>query len=537
MMFSRALPVLALLFLGAASAGLADPLPPGVFQQGNVITMKPVDSQSDASPESEAELRQTATHVLSPADHDLFTRAFEAAARGDWPQALSLARMGQNPIAKRLVEWRYLQDRNSKAPFADIDSFLKANPDWPRRNIMFVRAETALDAATPPAQVAAWFGNRDPISAIGMIRLGDALVASGKTAQGSRLIREGWAAGSFEPDVELAIVQKDGAYLTPETDKRRLDNLIWSEQITAARREMARVDDASQKIANARIALRGDAKRAQKTLAELPADLANDPRLLFDEARAARKQNDFDRAAELLSRPQVRELFKTRGAALWGENHIIAREMMKENKYELAYHLVSDTGLTTGSEFSDAEFLAGWIALRFLKDAKTALPHFLALGDGVSRPISKARAYYWQGRTYEELNDNAKAYKAYAAGAAYPETFYGQLSLTRIEAEPKLRLTSAKAENMPSQAAFDRDELVQAMQVLADLGSQDLLRAFALRYLELHPGSGHAKRLVQSLTDMGFRDVALRIAKVIGYDGPTFPLYAYPVIQIGRAHV
>lgn len=525
---------LALLLAGAANVGgiAADPLPQGVVRQGDVVTMQPVDSDSASAADSESELRQTTTHALSPADHDLFTRAFEAASRGDWTQALSLSRLGQNPTAKLLVQWRYLQDKNAHALFTDIDSFLKDHPNWPRRNILLVRGEEALDASAPSAQTIAWFSSRNPISAIGMIRLGDALLASGKTAQGTYLIREGWAAGSFDPDVELAIVQKDGAYLTPEIEKRRLDNLIWADQISAARRQIARVDDASQKLATARIAVRTDPRRAQRLLSELSSDLANDPRLLFDQARAARKNTDFDRAAELLTRSATRELFKSRPGPLWAEAHIVAREMMKEGKNELAFRLVTDTGITTGNEFSDAEFLSGWLALRFLKDAKTALPHFLKLADGVSRPISKARAYYWQGRTYEELGDNAKAYKAYQTGSAFPETFYGQLSLTRIEADPKLHLTSPKVETLPSQAVFDRDELGQAMRVLADLGSQDLLRAFALRYLELHPGGGHAKRLLQSLSEMGFRDVALRIAKAIGYDGPTFPLYAYPVIPV-----
>ena len=529
-MHSRALPVLAVLVFGVA---LADPLPPGVIRQGDVITMKPVSDSEPLPPgDSEAERRQTTIRVLSPADHDLFQRAFDAADRGDWPQALNLARMGQNPTARLLVQWRSMLDKNFKPPFADVDSFLRNFPDWPRHGTLTVRAEEALDPATPPAQTLAWFGTRNPISAIGMIRLGEALIATGKTASGPHLVREGWAAGVFEPDVELAIVQKDGAYLTPEIDRRRLDNLIWADQASAARREMARVDEASQKIANARIALRADPKRGLHTVFELSADLANDPRLWFEQARAARKNGDFDRAADILLRPAVRELFKIRPSPLWIETHIIARSMLKDGKADRAFRLVADTGLTSGTEFADAEFLSGWIALRFLKDAQTALPHFIRLAEGVSRPISKARAFYWQGRTYEALGDDAKAYQAYSLAAAVPETFYGQLALTHIDATPKLRLTSAQAETVPSLAAFERDDLVKAMRVLADLGAQDWLRVLGLRYLELHPDAGHAKQLLKALSEMGFRDVALRTAKVMGYDGPTFPLYAYPVISV-----
>ena len=302
-MSARVLPVLAILLLGAA---VADPLPPGVELRGSTITMQPI-GDSDAAPDSEAERRTGTIHALSQADHDIFARAFDAADRGDWPMALSLAGSGKNPTARALVQWRCVQDKNAKAPFDQIDNFLKANPDWPRRNIMLVRAEEAMDPAMTPAAVIAWFGGRNPISATGMIRLGDALIATGKIDWGKKLVRDGWAAGLFEPAQELAIVQKDGANLTPDVDKRRVDNLIWSDQVTAARRALSRVDETTQRIANARIAVKTDPRHAAKVLGELSADLGGDGRLLFDRARAARRNGDFDAAAELLTRPAVRE--------------------------------------------------------------------------------------------------------------------------------------------------------------------------------------------------------------------------------------
>jgi soluble lytic murein transglycosylase len=521
--------LLSLFLIGAAEA---DQLPPGVERQGSVVTMQPIADSDMPGADTEAERRPGTTHVLSTADHDLYASAFDAADRGDWPRALALAVQGQNAMARLLVQWRYLQDKNGKAPFAEIDAFLKNNPDWPRRSVLFVRAEEALDPATAPPAVIAWFAGRNPISAIGEIRLGDALIATGKPAWGTKLVREGWAAGTFEPDQELAIVQKDGTYLTPEIDRRRLDNLIWQDQYTAARRQIARVDDTAQRVAAARIALRSDPQRGRRALSELSADLSSDPRLMFDRARAARRRGDDSEAQTLLLASPFRDFIKSSPAAVWNELHIEAREALKDGKPEIAYKLVSNIGLASGSEFADAEFLSGWIALRFLKDAQTALPHFKKLADGVSRPISLSRGRYWMGRAYEALGDEANAWQQYRAAAAASDTFYGQLALARIDAAPVLHLPTALTGALPSRAAFEQDSLVRAMRVLADLGAQDLLRTFALRYLELHPGPAHAKLLAQALVEMGFRDVAVRVAKVTGYDGPTFPAYAYPVIAV-----
>jgi len=529
-MSARLLAALAILAVGAA---LADALPPGVEQKGGVITMQPIpDSDTPVPQDTEAERRPGATHVLSAADHDLFAKAFDAADRGDWPQARGLAASGQNAMAKLLIQWRYLQDKNAHAPFAEIDAFVKNYPDWPRRSSLLARTEENMDPATPPAAVIAWFGGRNPITAIGMIRLGDALIATGKTAWGAKLVRDGWAAGTFEPEQELAIVQKDGAYITPDSDRRRLDNLIWADQVSAARREMARVDDTTQAVANARLALRSNPERGRRTVSEMAADLASDPRLLFDRARAARKLGDDDEAAALLMRAPLRDLVKTQAGAVWAEMNIDARNALQDGKPLVAYQLVSDTGLTSGNEFAEAEFLAGWIALRQLKDAQAALPHFQKLALGVSRPISMARGRYWLGRTYEALGDDGEAYKQYEAASHAPDAFYGQLALTHIDASPVLHLSAGRVETAVAAAVLEHDDLVRAMRVLADLGAQDLLRTFALHYQELHPDLGHVKALAQALTEMGFRDVALRIAKVAGYDGPTLLSYAYPVIAI-----
>src|SRR5204863_5784819 len=130
-----------------------------------------------------------------------------------------------------------------------------------------------------------WFTARTPNSSIGKIRLGEALVATGEKGRGAALIRSGWAEGSFEPDIEQAIPQKDSALLTPESDRARLDALLWRGEITAAKRQVTRVDAAD--IANARIALNsGGLPKAQPAVEKLRD--SSGPNLPFDWSHALR---------------------------------------------------------------------------------------------------------------------------------------------------------------------------------------------------------------------------------------------------------
>src|ERR1019366_9177346 len=104
--------------LAVGGAGLAQTLPQalpeGLTRSGDVVMMQPIPDGSSGSGALSA-TRPSRLRVLTASDHDLFTRAFEAADRGDWVGARALAAQGQSPVARRLLEWRYALDENSGA--------------------------------------------------------------------------------------------------------------------------------------------------------------------------------------------------------------------------------------------------------------------------------------------------------------------------------------------------------------------------------------------------------------------------------------
>ena len=238
---------------------------------GGVVMMQPIPDTSAPT------TRPANIHVLSLADHDIFTRAFAAAARSDWVDAMALGNQGQDTTARQLLQWRYALDKNSGAKFSDVDAALKMAQGWPLCTTLYARAEADITPEMSPAEIIAWFGSRAPVSPIGDIRLGEALVASGEKARGGTLIRQGWSAGSFDDVTEAGILAQDAAYLTSESDRARLDMLLWSNQITAARRQMARVDSKTAALAQARIALASGLAHAGSALAKVSG--STDPHL------------------------------------------------------------------------------------------------------------------------------------------------------------------------------------------------------------------------------------------------------------------
>lgn len=473
--------------------------------------------------------RPSNLRILSAADHDLFQRAFAAGARGDWAAALALGNPGQDGVARQLLQWRYALDPNSGASFADINAVIKAVPGWPGQITLYARAEKAIPAEMTPAQLLQWFAGRAPASSIGRVRLGEALVASGQMARGAALIRRGWSQGSFDEATEQAVLAKDAAYLNPESDRARLDALLWRNEISAARREMARVDAATRALAEARIALASGLDHAKPALAKVAG--SSDPTLLYDMARQLRLAGQDSAAHAKLLALNPQGLAREHTARWWAEVNAQARDALAAGDPKTALALVDHAMLPVGDEYAEQQFLGGFIALRFLKEPSRALTYFRNLGNNVTRPISKARAEYWQARAFEASGDDGGAYVHYRLASAYPETFYGQLAKARTETDPVLHPGDTAVDPLPK-AEIEKDPLMPAMKVLADLGLADDLRLFAEKEAAAFPAPAHLKAFLQGLSDWGYPDIAVRLAKESSYTGAPMLDFAYPVIKL-----
>ena len=102
-------------------------------------------------------------------------------ATGDdaWDTAYSLA-PANDPVASDVVTW--LRLRSEDQPFADYQGFLRQRADWPGLDRIRARGEEAMPKGTDPAEVLLWYGDRDPQTGQGAVRLAEALFARGEGA-------------------------------------------------------------------------------------------------------------------------------------------------------------------------------------------------------------------------------------------------------------------------------------------------------------------------------------------------------------------
>ena len=115
-----------------------------------------------------------ASDALSSTDA-LWTRnALKAAEISRWVTASKFAKRIKHPLAAKLLTWRRLTAGANNTTFSEIDSFLKANPDWPYQRRLLRHAERLMPFTMTPEETFIWFANREPASAEGAMRLGAA---------------------------------------------------------------------------------------------------------------------------------------------------------------------------------------------------------------------------------------------------------------------------------------------------------------------------------------------------------------------------
>ena len=454
--------------------------------------------------------------------------ALQAAEGGDYNRAQAMA--GRDTAVVKLIRWMELRKAGSRASFSDIIQFLAQNPDWPGRQALRLRAEEAMPADMPDADVIAWFQKHPPLGA-GRLRLAEAYSRTGQKTKAAELIRDSWAAGEFDVAQEKAFLLRYRDTIRAQDHWTRLDRMLWDGKSGAPlQRMLARVEPGQKTLAEARIRLKTGAGGTEAAIRNVPANLQTDPGFLFERAKWRRIRSQNDAAREILLKPPADLI---RPDLWWRETEYQARQALRDGDISLAYKLAAAHKPGGGKLQADAEFFAGFVALRFLDDRKAALTHFRKLHDGTTAPISRARGAYWAGRAAEASGDAAGARAWYGKAAEHITTFYGQIAAGKLSDTPPPLPKDAKATPAEVQA-FRRNEVARIVQILNELGPNELFVAFSIALVDKAKTPGEKALALAHIRALGRSDTAVAVARRVARDGHVLIEDAYPVIPLPK---
>jgi soluble lytic murein transglycosylase len=454
--------------------------------------------------------------------------AIAAAQAGDWTKAYAQASESKDPLAVKIVHWLDDTRGSSTGRFSEIARFIQQNPDWPLQKTLRRRAEEALVTESDDT-AATWFRRYPAQSAIGKVREAELTIKRGNVEAGTATLRAAWIEGDFLLSDEHKLASRFSSTFRSEDHAKRLDRLLWDGQTDAARRMLPMVSADYRSVAEARIALAANAANAEAQLSKVSAGLRSDPGLDFDHARWLRKKDQIDAAAQLLlAHPDN----PVRPAVWWGERQMVARKLVATGKSEIAFKLVQQQGPEDAGSYAEAQFLSGYIALRFQKDPNLAFNHFAQILARADSPFGKARAAYWGGRAAQAAGNAELANKWYAAGADHMATFYGQLAAHQLgkDAPPK-PVPEPRAD--PAQLSrFNAQEMVRAARLFFAAGDRDHARTCLLQLAERAKTAIDFAMLAAVAESAGRIDVAISVSRRAIDAGMPLMVHGYPVTAL-----
>ncbi len=416
-----------------------------------------------------------------------------------------------------------------------IEQFRLDHPYWPGQDELREKAETALflnDAS--PETVKAFFASSSPQTGAGKAALAGVYLKEGNEQGARDLVTSAWRDHELNQAVETKILAKFGYMLTAETHRARIDRLLYPDDksATAAALRVAKLlpADEQKKIA-ARIAVVQRGGNAGKLLDALPANAVEaDAGLRFNRIQwLRRKDRDQEAWKMLLDAPSEPNVLLDLNN-WWIERRVNCREALNAGQARIAYEIAEKHGLVSGDAYIEAEFLAGWIALRFLADPNTALRHFVALRSAATSSKSVALGEYWLGRTSLALGDRGSAIVHFHAAAKYPQYFYGQLGRQALDPKPaRLEVTSTP---LPTDADIQRflsRDAVRAIGIAHDVGLDGVTGQFFLALSRKLESPQEVVLLAELAKQMGQPQIALRLAKIAFNRDLPVGDYALPV--------
>lgn len=465
---------------------------------------------------------------LTEAEAAAFASALKAIDQGRYGDARAMVANFGNPLLARYIDWSILRTApRTEATFPATWRFLRENPDWPEPEVLRRQAEDRIGPEHSPGEVVRYFTAFPPLTSRGHLRRLEAAQAA-SPGDVPRFASDSWQTATFRSADENEFLNRYGQLLKGPDYIARFDRILRDGRHPVARDLVPKLPPDYQPVAEARLAMATKAADAPKLVLALPAARFNDPAIALEHLQWLRRTGSLDTAKALLMAPTVPQT-----DAWWNERNQIARELLAAGRAGDAYALTVPHGFTKGIAFAEAEFLAGWIALRHLKRPADALKHFQTLYDGVSADSLRGRGAYWLGRTHEAANRSKEASDWYGRAAAFGQTFYGQLAARKLPAG-SARLPSDPVATPVEDQAFGGRELVAVARHLGQAGDHDRARPFLLRLARLITVPGETALLSQLALELKQPDVALTIARRGSANGVVLFDALFPVVDLGQ---
>jgi len=470
---------------------------------------------------------------ISDSDVELLKEAIRLFYKDRLDAGKPLIERVDDDTARRMARWYYLRSSEGHASLAEFVAFRRDHPMWPSKKVLRRNAELSALLKEPPAEdVFAFFADERPRTGAGKAALGAAYLATGDKERGTTLIREAWRRHALNEDAQEVIRERFDGLLRKSDHKARADWLLAQDRRSLtddARRLKRELDKLDQKSLDARVAEVRRSRRAGGLLTRLDETVKTQPEVLLSRVRWLRRHGNDEKAWRLMKMAPVDAEALVDPNEWWQERRVQTRTALNAGKPETAYEIASRHGGATGDDLHEAEFLAGWIALRFLDKPEIARKHFVASREGADLPADFARSDYWTGRAALRLGDFDTAEQYFAKAGQHFHKYYGQLA--RLALGKKAAPIRFRKPARPTRADMERfvaRDVVRALPIARQAGFEAFLALFIYEMARDLEAPGEMTLAAELTRRIAPPNVMVRFGKVALNRGFPVETYAYP---------
>lgn len=319
----------------------------------------------------------------------------------------------------------------------EIKQFFSDSP-WLPIEMYVPIIEKSLSFENKPEEIIHWFEYKEPTSNYGKFLLLHANLQlkniSFEDAEIQKTFRYYWRYTALDLAAERYFINNYKAYLTLNDLLKKIEFLTWNKSFDQAAILIQLLPQEFQEVPSKRLKTARNPESVKHILIRASEKLKKDEFIKFTLIEQMLKKQEDQKALFTLLRTKPTSQFER----WWRLKHIAIRNALSEKNYRVAYQLTQDHKLETPANFTEAEWIAGWIALRFLKDKKTAKKHFESMYNIAKLANTKSKAAYWLAQSVEQLGDNKEALRWYEIAGEFKGTFYGHLGLARLHGSKKL---------------------------------------------------------------------------------------------------
>ena len=471
------------------------------------------------------------SQILSNKDYELFELALEEAEKYKWERVKGIQSNIKDDLARSILEWLRYYNGATDLNFSNYKDYINNNSQWPLIDSIRLKAESKITFQDNNRDLIKYFRDNPPQTGWGKIYYGNALLNINESEKGQALIKDGYINGSLTRKEQARVIKKFKNLFNQEDHKKRINELLWDGKYRTASRLIKYVDRDYQKLYEARIGLISFAGGVDELIARVPKRLTNHPGLVHDRINWRVKKRKYDSALELLLSINESDLKKLqRPEKFWRLKNILIRRLIDKHQYSTAYKIATNHDLASNADIAEAEWMAGWISITFLDNPKDALQHFKEIWNVSSRPISKARAAYWIGKSYEEIGNKEESQEWYSKASIYNLTFYGQLAGTKSEENIFFEPVVNVARNETKESMQLNKKIYAAISLLSEFDRPKIVKKF-IKDLADREDIVVASNAMQIATDIGRHDFAVQAGKIFYYNNVILDTKSFPIVD------